>query len=126
MKLDVTGMEELMAQFTRMASSETTKYEREAVKKGAEIVKKNQEANWNKSVENDEHIQDNIIIGRAFETEEGTGISVAPKMNLRWRAMFVEYGTSHQPPQAPVERSGQQSESQAIKAMFDELGKVIK
>lgn len=126
MKLDVTGMDEIMAQFRRLASSETTKYERQAVRKGAEIVKKHQEDNWNRSDESDEHVQDNIIIGRAFDTEEGTGIAVAPKMKLRWRAMFVEYGTSHQPPQAPVERSKQQSESQAIKAMFDELGKVIR
>lgn len=126
MKLDVTGFEELMAEFNRMASNETEKYEREAVRKGAEIVKKNQESNWNRSGAEGEHIQDNIIIGRAFDTEEGTGISVAPKMNLRWRAMFVEYGTSHQPPQAPVERSGQQSEAQATQAMMDVLGRVIK
>lgn len=126
MKLDVSGVEELMAEFSRMASSEVDKYEREAVRKGAEIVKKNQEANWNRSGADGEHIQDNVTVGRAFDTEDGTGISVGPKMNLRWRAMFVEYGTSHQPPQAPVERSGQQSESQATRAMLNVLGKVIK
>lgn len=125
MKLDVTGMEELINQFDKMSSSEATKYERNAVRAGAEIVKKNQEANWNRSGADGEHIEDNIIIGRAFDTEEGTGINVAPKMGLRWRAKFVEYGTSRQAPQAPVERSGQQSEAQATRAMMDELGKVV-
>lgn len=125
MKLDVTGMDELMNHFEGMASNEISKYEANAVKAGAEIVKKNQEANWNRSAADGEHIEDNIIIGRAFDTEEGTGINVAPKMNLRWRAIFVEYGTSHQAPQAPVERSGQQSEAQATRAMMDELGKVV-
>lgn len=126
MKLDVSGFDELVAEFEQMASTEVEKYEREAVRKGAEIVKKNQKANWNRSGADGEHIADNITIGRAFDTEEGTGISTGPKMGLRWRAKFVEYGTSHQPPQAPVERSRIQSENAATQAMMDVLGRVVK
>lgn len=125
MKLDVTGFDELATEFERMATTEVERYESEAVKVGAEIVKKNQEANWNRSGADGEHIADNITIGRAFETEEGTGISTGPKMSLRWRAKFVEYGTSRQPPQAPVERSRVQSENQATQAMMDVLGRVV-
>lgn len=126
MKLDVSGIDELAAEFERMASGEIDRLESEAVRKGAEIVKRNQEANWNRSGSDGEHIADNITIGRAFDTEEGTGVSVGPKMSLRWRAKFVEYGTSYQPPQSPVERSEQQSEGAATKAMMDVLERVIK
>lgn len=126
MKLDVTGFDQLMREFENMASDEVAKAEADAVKAGAEIVKRNQEANWNRSGADGEHIQDNIKIGRTFDTEEGTGVNVAPKMSLRWRALFVEYGTSYQPPQAPIDRSRQQSEAQATKAMMNVLEKVIR
>lgn len=126
LKFDATGVDELVAEFDKMASSELTQLEREAVREGAEIVQKNQQENWNRSNKNDEHIQDNITIGRAYDTAEGSSISVGPKMSLRWRAKFVEYGTSRQPPQAPVERSAQQSESAATRAMMNVLERVIK
>lgn len=125
MKLDVSGVDELEAYFERMASSELEAIERDAVRAGAEIVKRNQEANWNRSGADGEHIQDNITIGRAFDTEEGTGISTGPKMSLRWRAKFVEYGTSYQAPQAPIDQSRIQSESTATNAMMKVLERVI-
>lgn len=124
-KIDVSGIEELVAEFERMGSDEIKTLERDAVKSGAEIVKRNQESNWNRSDKDGEHIQDNINIGRAFDMEEGTGINIGPKMSLRWRAKFVEYGTSYQPPQAPVDKSRIQSEATAPKAMMDVLGRVI-
>lgn len=124
-KIDVSGIEELVAEFDRMGSDEIKTLERDAVKSGAEIVKRNQEANWNRSDKDGEHIQDNINIGRAYDMEEGTGINTGPKMSLRWRGKFVEYGTSYQPPQAPVDKSRIQSEATASKAMMDVLGRVI-
>lgn len=124
-KMDFAGFDELAADFEQMASSKLDEIERNAVRAGAEVVKKNQEANWNRSGADGEHIQDNITIGRAFETEEGTGISTGPKMSLRWRAKFVEYGTSYQAPQAPVDRSRVQSEGAATSAMMKELERVI-
>lgn len=126
MKLDVSGFEELAAEFENMASDEISTLESDAVKAGAEIVRKNQIANWNRSGADGEHIKDGVTIGKAFDTEEGTGVSVGPKMSLRWRAKFVEYGTSRQPPQAPVERSSQQSEGAATKAMMNVLERVIR
>lgn len=126
LKLDVTGIEEIANEFESMASDEITKLEREAVREGAKIVQRNQKNNWNRSGSDGEHIQDNINIGRAYEVEEGTQISVAPKMSLRWRAKFVEYGTSYQAPQAPVERSAQQSDTAATRAMMNVLERVIK
>lgn len=126
MKLDVTGMQQLMTEFENMAGSELRKLEKDAVQAGAEVVQKNQSSNWNRSGKSGEHIADNIVIGRAFENAEGTGTNVGPKMSLRWRAKFVEYGTSYQPPQAPVEKSGQQSEAQATQAMMRILGRVIR
>lgn len=125
MKLDVSGIEELAAEFEQMAGDELTQLEREAVKAGAEVVKKHQIDNWNRSGADGEHIKDNVTIGRAFDTEEGTGISTGPKMSLRWRAKFVEYGTSYQPPQAPVEKSRIQSEAAATNAMMKVLERVI-
>lgn len=126
MKLDVSGFDELVAEFEKMGTSEIEKLEKEAVKAGAETVRNAQQANWNRSSADGEHIQDAIRIGRPFETEEGTGINIGPKMDLRWRAKFVEYGTSHQAPQSPVERSLQQTEGNASKAMMDVLERVIK
>lgn len=126
MKLDATGIDELIAEFSQMASGDLTQIERDAVRAGAEVVKKQQESNWNRSGTDGEHIADNITIGRAFETDEGTGISTGPKMSLRWRAKFVEYGTSYQAPQAPIEKSGQQSEGAAMSAMMRVLERVVK
>lgn len=126
LKLDVTGIEEIAHEFELMASDEVTKLEGEAVREGAEIVKRNQQANWNRSSANGEHIQDNINIGRPYGVEEGTKISVAPKMSLRWRAKFVEYGTSYQAPQAPIEKSATQSDSAATRAMMNVLERVIR
>lgn len=125
MKLDATGFEELAAEFERMASDELTHLEQDAVKAGAEIVRKHQIENWNRSGAAGEHIKDNVTIGRAFDTEEGTGISTGPKLSLRWRAKFVEYGTSYQPPQAPVDRSRIQSEVAATNAMMRVLERVV-
>lgn len=125
MKLDVSGIDELAAEFESLASDKVAKYEREAVREGAKVVQQNQIKNWNRSGADGEHIQESITIGSAFDTEEGTGVSVGPKMSLRWRAKFVEYGTSRQPPQAPVERSGQQSEGAATAAMMKVLGRVV-
>lgn len=111
-----------------MATDEIESLEREAVREGGEIVKRHQEENWNRSDVGGghEHIKDNVIVGRAYEVAEGTQASVAPKMSLRWRAKFVEYGTSRQPPQAPVERSAQQSEAAATNAMMRVLERVVR
>lgn len=126
MKLDVSGIGELISEFEQMAGDELTKLEREAVKAGAQVVKNHQIENWNRSGADGEHIKENITIGRAFDTEEGTGISTGPKMSLRWRAIFVEYGTSHQAPRAPVEKSRIQSENSATGAMMKVLERVVK
>lgn len=125
-KVDFAGFEELSAAFERMASDELTNAENKALRAGAEIVKSKQEENWNRSGVEGEHIKDNIRVGRPYPTEEGSQISVAPIMRLRWRAKFVEYGTSYQPPQAPVEKSGQQSESSATRAMMRVMESVIR
>ncbi len=126
MKLDITGIEELASQFERMATDEITNLEREAVQEGAKIVQRTQQGLWNRSGKDGEHIADNVTIGRAYDGAEGTGINVGPKMSLRWRAKFVEYGTSYQAPQAPVERSGSQSESAATSAMMKVLEGVVR
>lgn len=126
MKLDVSGINELEAEFKRMASGDIERLESDAVKAGAEVVKSKQQANWNRSGAEGEHIQDNITIGQARDTEEGTSASVGVKQSLQWRAKFVEYGTSYQPPQAPIEKSRAQSESQATSAMMRVLERVVR
>src|SRR5690625_7237622 len=93
MKLDVSGFDELTAEFEKMASGDLETLERDAVRSGAEIVRRNQQALWNRSGADGEHIQDAITIGRAFGNKDGTGINVGPKMALRWRGKFVEYGS---------------------------------
>lgn len=125
-KFDATGIDELVAEFEQMATSDLQSTEREALREGADIVQRTQQSLWNRSNKNDEHIQDNITIGRAYDTEEGTGMSIGPKMSLRWRAKFVEYGTSYQAPQAPIEKSGQQSEGQAMNAMMNVFERLIR
>lgn len=126
MKLDVSGVGELVAEFEQMASGELDKLEREAVVAGAEIIRREQQANWNRSTADGEHIQDAISVGRPFEMAEGMGINIGPKISLRWRAKFVEYGTSYQAPQAPVEKSLQQGENAASRAMMNVLERVIR
>ena len=126
MKLDVVGMEDLMNEFARMEGPELNKLEREAVKAGAKPIQQAQEKLWNKSANRGEHIKDEIRTGRPYETEEGTEINVGPKIGLRWRAKFVEYGTSKQPPQSPVEKSGQIAEAQATREMMKVLERVVK
>ncbi|WP_368652369.1 HK97-gp10 family putative phage morphogenesis protein [Ornithinibacillus sp. 4-3] len=126
MKLNVVGMEDLLSSFAKMEGPTLQRIEREAVQAGAKHVQRIQERNWNRSYKSGEHVKDAITIGRAFETEEGTAINVGPKMSLRWRAKFVEYGTSRQAPQAPVAKSGQQAELIATNAMIRVLERVVK
>lgn len=118
-KMDFAGFDELATELHSLATDELTDIENDSLKAGAEIVKRNQEANWNRSSAKGEHIQDNIRIGRTYETAEGRKIVVAPKMSLRWRAKFVEYGTSYQAPQYPVQNSLTQSEVQVYRAMMN-------
>ena len=125
-KMDFVGFDELANDLNKIASNELAEVEKESLAKGAEIVKKNQESNWNRSHANQEHIQDNIKVGRAYESAEGRKVSIAPKMSLRWRAKFVEYGTSYQSPQAPIQKSLDQSEGQVAQAMMSAMEKVIK
>src|SRR5690625_2357112 len=98
----------------------------DAVKFGADIERRDQQAVWNRSGADGEHMQDAITVGRAFGNMVGTGINVGPKMSLRFRGKFVEYGTSRQAPQAPVEKSRSQSESAATSAMMKVLERVTK
>src|SRR5699024_9827148 len=118
-KMDFAGFDELATELHSFATDELTDIENESLRAGAEIVKRNQEANWNRSGVEGEHIQDNILIGRTYETAEGRKIVVAPKMSLRWRAKFVEYGTSYQAPQYPVQNSLTQSEVQVYREMMN-------
>ena|SRR5699024_4670037 len=124
-KMDFAGIEELQSDLERLASDDLTSIENDSLRAGAEIVKRNQEANWNRSGKDGEHIQDNINVGRTYEAADGRKISIAPKMSLRWRAKFVEYGTSYQAPQAPVEKSLTQSESQVSRAMMNVMERGI-
>lgn len=126
MRLDASGFEELAVEFEKMASTELDRLEKDAVKDGAEHIREAQQKNWNRSSAGGEHIQDAISIGRPFDTEEGMGISVGPKIKLRWRGKFVEYGTSRQAPQSPVERSGQEAGDAAMNAMMKVLERVVK
>ena len=124
-KMDFAGLDELAADLERMAGEDLSNAEKESLKAGAEMVKKNQEANWNRSGADGEHIADNVNIGRPYDMEEGTGINIGPKMSLRWRAKFVEYGTSYQPPQSPVANSLSESEDAVANAMMNVLERVI-
>lgn len=124
-KMDFAGFDELATELHSMATDELKEIEDKALKAGAEIVKANQIANWNRSGVEDEHIKDNVRIGRTFETEEGSKIAIAPIMKLRWRGKFVEYGTSRQPPQAPVEKSLSQSENEVANAMMKVMERVV-
>lgn len=125
-KMDFVGFDELQADLEKMASDELKKVESDALKSSAEIVRRQQQANWNRSMKQGEHIQDNINIGRVYDVEEGSKITIAPKQLLRWRGKFVEWGTSYQAPQAPVQKSLDMTENQVAKIMMKELEKVIK
>lgn len=125
MHMELTGFDEIIEEFEAMGRDDSKTIERDALRAGAEIVQRNQSSNWNRSGMNDEAIADNIVIGRAREVKEGMAINVSPVSRLKWRAKFVEYGTSKQPPQAPIERSHFQSETEATNAMMREFEKVI-
>lgn len=124
-KMDFAGFDELATELHGMATDELAKIEDESLRAGAEIVKRYQENNWNRSGADGEHIADNIRIGRTFETAQGSKVVIAPKMSLRWRAKFVEYGTSRQPPQYPVQNSLTQAEVEVTRAMMNVMERVI-
>lgn len=124
LNMDITGMDELMSYFDSVGD-DAQKVEKDAVKAGGEVIKRYQERNWNRSNKNQEHIQDNIEVGRVTQVAEGTQTRVRPKSSLLWRAKFVEYGTSKMAAQAPIEKSGQQGESEAYEAMMKEFEGVI-
>jgi len=124
--MDFAGFDELAAEFEKLSGDELTRAEHEALKAGGEIVKQQQTSNWNRSGADGEHIEDNVRIGRPFETEEGSKIAIGPLQRLRWRAKFVERGTSRQAPQQPIEKSLTQTEDRTAKAMMDRLERVIR
>jgi HK97 gp10 family phage protein len=124
-KMDFAGFDELATELHGMATDELTKIEDESLQAGAEIVKSYQERNWNRSDTGGEHIADNIRIGRTFDGAEGRKVVVAPIMRLRWRAKFVEYGTSYQAPQYPVQNSLTQAEVQVTRAMMNVMERVV-
>ena len=124
--MDYRGFAEFDKFLDELTGEELKRVEKTSLEAGAKVIKKQQEINWNRSNKDDEHIEDNIIIGRVYEVEDGSKVSIAPKMTLRWRAKFVEYGTSYQAPQAPTERSVTIAGNQASHLMIKELEKLIK
>lgn len=125
-KLDFAGFDELATEFNQMAQEELKELEKRALQDSAEVVKKQQEANWNRSGVGREHIQDNVRIGRVYDVADGSKIVIAPIHRLRWRGKFVEWGTSYQAPQAPVQKSLQQTENQVANIMMSTMEKVIR
>lgn len=123
--MDFVGFDELEESLNKMASDELKQAETNALKSSAQIVHKQQQANWNRSSASGEHIQDNVRIGRVYDVEEGSKITIAPIQRLRWRAMFVEWGTSYQAPQQPVQKSLDMTENNVARTMMKELEKVI-
>src|SRR5699024_4470345 len=111
MRMELTGIENLMREFNQMGN-EVQKVESDALQAGGNVIKRHQESNWNRSNKNQPHITDNIVVGRATEVEDGRQTIVAPRRDLRWRAYFIEYGTSSISPQAPIEKSGRQGEAE--------------
>lgn len=123
--MELTGIDELMAEFEQMGDK-VKRVESKALREGGEVIKKYQEANWNRSTKSHDHITDNIVVGNAREVESGRQVNVAPRRDLIWRAYFIEYGTSHIAPQAPIERSGQQGQAEASERMMKVFESVIK
>lgn len=123
--LDFAGMDELANDIAKMASNDLQEIEKESLQAGAEIVRRQQQANWNRSHNQGEHIQDSINVGRVYGIETGSKVNIAPKMSLRWRAKFVEDGTSYQVAQSPIERSLTMTQAQVANTMFEVMSRVF-
>ncbi|KRG15613.1 hypothetical protein ACA30_05860 [Virgibacillus soli] len=125
MHMELTGFDELIAEFELMGNK-AKKVETEALKEAGEVIAKYQSEEVNRSTKDQPHTQDNIQIGRARETDEGLQITVKPNSEVSWRAKFLEWGTSKMPPNPFIERSGQRGEAEAYRVMLKKLGEVIK
>lgn len=122
---DFVQMDELANDIQKMASDDLQEIEKESLLAGAEIVRKQQQSNWNRSHNQGDHIQDSINVGRVYDVETGSKVNIAPKMSLRWRAKFVEDGTSYQVAQSPIERSLTMTQAQVANTMFEIMSRVF-
>lgn len=124
-RMEITGFDDIMGSLDGMGDKAQS-VEVEALQAGGEVIKRHQISNWNRSTKKQEHIEDNIVIGRAKDVAEGTQVKVAPKGSLLFRAKFVEYGTSKMAAQSPIERSGIQGEAESQQKMMKVFESVIK
>src|SRR5690625_4661739 len=124
--IDFAGFDELQADLERLAQDGLDEIEANALKAGAEVIKKHQEDNWNRSDVDQDHIADNTRVGRVYGVSDGSKIVVDPIGRLRWRGMFVEWGTSRGITSAmPVQKSLEQGRSQATQLMMREYERVV-
>lgn len=122
--MEMTGFDDLIQYFEETGDN-AQKVEAEALKAGGEIIADYQRKGVNRSTKDQPHIQDNIIVGRVYDGDEGSQLIVRPNGKVRWRAKFLEWGTSKMPPKPFIERSGDLGENEAYAAMLKKFEEVI-
>ncbi|MBP1967978.1 HK97 gp10 family phage protein [Virgibacillus natechei] len=124
MKMEIEGFDELVQHFEKMGNG-AKRLEAEALKEGGEVIAEHQRKGVNRSAKNQPHIEDNIEVGRVTNTQEGSKVIIRPNKKVRWRAKFLEYGTSKMPPKPFIERSGELGQAEAYELMQAKFEEVI-
>ncbi|MDQ0268876.1 HK97-gp10 family putative phage morphogenesis protein [Cytobacillus purgationiresistens] len=93
------------------------KVDDQALKAGGEEIAKRQRSLVNRSKKNQAHIENNITVTKAKESDEGKFVNVGPNQKVAWRAKFLEYGTSKMPAYPFIDKGAEQGENDAISAM---------
>ncbi|MBS4198615.1 HK97 gp10 family phage protein [Bacillus sp. FJAT-49732] len=115
-KLEISGLDDNIFMFEQLGEK-ASKVENKALKAGGEVIKKYQIENVNRSKKDQEHMQDNITVGRPKETDEGKVVIVGPNQKVAYRALFLEYGTSKMAARPFIDKSADQGEAEAVSAM---------
>lgn len=110
------GIEEQI-RFFESLGRDVEKAENDALKAGGEEIAKHQKQFVNRSGKNQPHMQDNISVSKPKENDEGKYVEVGPNNKVKWRSIFLEYGTSKMSPRPFIDKGADSGTNDAVKAM---------
>lgn len=100
--------------------------ENNALRAGGTILKNRMKSNVNRSNKNQIHIQDDIEVSRVKERDGKKYVEVGPSPQTRWRAKFLEFGTSKMSAKPFIDKSAVESERAIIRTMESEIRRGLK
>jgi len=95
--MEISGLSSLDAKIKAIALKKE-RAQNKALRDGAEILAESMRSHVNRSLKDHKHLQDDIQISNVKQDIQGNKyIEVGPGKNTKWRAGFLEYGTSRAP-----------------------------